>query len=210
METQYKQLSMEERCLISHLQREGTSIRKIAATLDRSASSISRELKRNTTPSSSYQPNYAQLASKSRRWTGYKLDRNAPLRETCLALLTQGLSPELISGRLALIHGQPVISYETIYRFIYTQIQKHKDYSWRHFLPQSKHKRGRRHTKAKSPANFMKHRVSIHDRPSEVTARIEPGHWEGDLMLFSKYGQAVLVAQERTSRLLSLFKHPNK
>jgi IS30 family transposase len=29
-----------------------------------------------------------------------------------------------------------------------------------------------------------------------------PGHWEADLMMFSKYGQAVLTVHERTSRLL--------
>ncbi len=32
--------------------------------------------------------------------------------------------------------------------------------------------------------------------------RKSPGHWEADLMLFSKYGQAVLALHERYSRLL--------
>ncbi|MGY2807575.1 IS30 family transposase [Bradyrhizobium sp. USDA 4506] len=32
--------------------------------------------------------------------------------------------------------------------------------------------------------------------------RSVPGHWEADLMMFSKYGQAVLTVHERTSRLL--------
>ena len=43
----YEQLSLEERCEIARLQAEGRSIRQIAATLDRSSSSVSRELKRN-------------------------------------------------------------------------------------------------------------------------------------------------------------------
>ena len=43
----YEQLSLEERCEISRLRGSGSSIRQIAAALDRQPSSISRELKRN-------------------------------------------------------------------------------------------------------------------------------------------------------------------
>ncbi|MGA0602090.1 helix-turn-helix domain-containing protein, partial [Caulobacter sp. KR2-114] len=44
----YTQLDLEERCAIARLHEGGQSIRQIAAALDRSPSSISRELKRNT------------------------------------------------------------------------------------------------------------------------------------------------------------------
>lgn len=36
------------------------------------------------------------------------------------------------------------------------------------------------------------------------------GDWEADLLLFSDYGQAILVTHERYSRLLMLFKLDNK
>lgn len=210
MGIKYNQISMEERCYISQLYKEGKSIRKIASIVDRSPSSISRELKRNTTPSNAYKPDFANFVAKSRCWTGSKLDRNSKLRTSVLSLLKRGLSPEQICGRLALIHGQQIISYESIYRFIYAQIKRTKDYSWRHYLPKSKYKRGRRRPKRNSSANFIKNRVSIHDRPQEVLLRTQPGHWEADLMLFSKYSQAILAVQDRLSRMLILTKQPNK
>jgi IS30 family transposase len=52
----YTQISIEERCEIARLQAIGSSIRQIAAGLDRSASTITRELKRNTSRQSGYKP----------------------------------------------------------------------------------------------------------------------------------------------------------
>ena len=40
------------------------------------------------------------------------------------------------------------------------------------------------------------------ERPIEVGHRISCGHWEADLMMFAKYGQAILTVHERKSRLL--------
>jgi hypothetical protein len=37
---------------------------------------------------------------------------------------------------------------ETIYRFIYAQITRHNDFSWRHYLPRAKSRRGWRASKA--------------------------------------------------------------
>ncbi|MCK1691087.1 IS30 family transposase [Bradyrhizobium sp. 145] len=44
--------------------------------------------------------------------------------------------------------------------------------------------------------------VSLTERLVEATDRNVPGHWEADLMMFSKYRQAILAVHERTSRLL--------
>lgn len=43
----YEQLSLDDRCEIARLSANGSSVRQIAAALDRSPSTISRELKRN-------------------------------------------------------------------------------------------------------------------------------------------------------------------
>src|SRR5690242_6192099 len=117
----YDHLSLEDRCKIARLQAEGRSIRQIAAALDRSPSTIMRELKRNSAKTV-YNPAYAQEQRKARRWTGSKLERKADLRNTVLAGLARGLSPEQVAGRLARENGGAVISHETIYRFIYAQI----------------------------------------------------------------------------------------
>jgi IS30 family transposase len=116
--------------------------------------------------------------------------------------LASGWSPEQVAGRLALEHGRKVISYESIYRFIYAQLARTKNYRWRRYLPRGKSKRGCRGRKGGSPASFIEGRVSVAKRPIEAADRKVAGHWEADLMMFSKYGQAILTVHERTSRLL--------
>lgn len=59
MATHYTHLNIEERCQIARLHAEGLSLRQIAATLDRKASTISRELTRNSSKTLGYQPSYA-------------------------------------------------------------------------------------------------------------------------------------------------------
>jgi IS30 family transposase len=87
----YDHLSLEDRCTIARLQAEGRSIRQIAAAVDRSPSTITRELKRNGTKAV-YKPGYAQEQSKARRWTGSRLERRAVLRKTVLAGLVRWLA----------------------------------------------------------------------------------------------------------------------
>lgn len=112
-----------------------------------------------------------------------------------------GQSPEQIAGRLNLENGKRLISVESIYRYIYWRVSSHKDYLHK-LLPRAKFQRGFRGRKGGSPALTIKNRVSIADRPAEVLERTSAGHWEADLMAFSRYGQHVLVAVERTTRFL--------
>jgi IS30 family transposase len=198
----YGQLSLEERYQIASLQAEGRSIRQIAADLDRTPSTISRELKRNRGIEVGYKPTYAQEQAKARRWVGSRLDRNPALRRAVLERLAAGWSPEQVAGRLNRQAGHQVISHESIYRFIYGQIARTKDYRWRHYLPRSKSRRGFRGRRGGSSARFIQGRISVAERPVEAATRTAVGHWEADLMLFSRHGQAVLTAHERCSRLI--------
>jgi IS30 family transposase len=206
----YVQLSLEERCEIARVQAEGRSLRQIAAALDRSASTIARELKRNSGSQVGYKPSYANQQARARRWSGSRLEREANLRQAVIERLAAGWSPEQVSGRLELEANQPVISHESIYRFIHAQIARTKDYSWRHLLPRGKSKRGFRGRKGGSPASFIDGRIPISQRPREAADRTTPGHWEADLMLFAKYGQAILTLHERHSRLIFATRPPNK
>jgi IS30 family transposase len=193
----YRQFSVEERCEIARLSSQGRSIRQIAAGLDRAPSSVARELKRNSGATVGYQPAYAQQQARARRWSGSRLDRDGALRDQVLGQLRAGWSPEQIAGR----SGRSISS-ETIYRFIYAQITRHNDFSWRYYLPRAKFKRGRRANKGGSPASHMAHRVPLSERPAEVDWRLVPGHWEADLMAFARYGQNLLMLHERMSRAL--------
>ena len=210
MGSQYHQLTIEERCEIARLHSQGRSIRQIAAGLDRAPSTVARELNRNGSRTLGYQPSYADQQARARRWIGSRLERDDALRERVLAGLKQGWSPEQVAGRLALEARRPVISHETIYRFIYAQMARKKDYSWRHYLPRGKSKRGWRGRRGGSPASFIQQRRPLVERPQHAADRLSPGHWEADLMLFSRYGQAVLTLHERHSRLCIAQRTPSK
>jgi IS30 family transposase len=138
MGERYEQLSLEERCAIARLREAGQSIRQIAAALDRPASTISRELRRNSGSRIGYQPGYAQEQTRARRWSGSRLERDEGLRADVLSRLAAGWSPEQVAGRLTRDAGQKVISYESIYRFIYAQIRRTNDGAWRLYLPRAK------------------------------------------------------------------------
>ena len=211
MGQQYEQLSLEERCTVSVHSQAGKTIRQIAAALDRAPSTIARELKRNRGAQVGYQPAYAGQQAKSRRWRGSRLLRKPQLQQEVLKRLGQGWSPVQVCGRLKREnHSRSVISYESIYRFIDSQIRRTQDYSWRQYLPRGKSQRGWRGRKGGSPVDHIRDRVPIDRRPDYVHKRQQPGHWEADLMLFAKYGQAVLVTHERRSRLLVVSRQPNK
>ena len=76
--------------------------------------------------------------------------RDPDLQAQVLTRLRQGWSPAQVAGRLKKEYRGQVISYESIYRFIDSQIRRTKDYDWRHYLPRGKSKRGWRGRKGGS------------------------------------------------------------
>ncbi len=206
----YRHIDIEERCAIARLYQEGRPIREIATNLDRSPSTISREINRNAMSAGEYKAAKADEKARARRWKGPRLDRDDLLREAVLRRMAWGASPPQVSGRLALEMGRPVISHESIYRFIAAQVKRTKDYDWRNFLPKRKATRGRRSRKGRSSALFIKARRPLSERPAEVADRVEFGHWEADTMLFGVKKQALLVLHERASRLTLLQRPENK
>jgi len=209
MGTRYQHLTFRERNAIACLRAEGASIPKIAAALGRATSTISRELKRNQSRQKGYEPIYADDQAWARRWRGSRMERQPELRDHVLDRLAMGWSPEQISGRLTQQKSSMRISHETIYRFIYDQIRRTKDYSWRRLLPRGKSKRGWRRRRHR-PIECIKDRVSIRERPAHVKRRKQFGHWEADLLHPRKSGATVLVAEERASRFTLLSKLPGK
>jgi IS30 family transposase len=206
----YSQLSLEERCSIAQWCSNGQSIQKIAAALDRSASTISREIRRNGGKKVGYKPSYADERAKARRWRGSRLARQPDLQKNVLDRLAMGWSPAQIAGRLARQKDSRRISHESIYRFIYAQIRRSDDGAWRHYLPRAKAKRGRRARLSASPVHTIENRVSLAKRSPRAANRKQPGHWEADLMLFKTYSQNILTLHERTSRFTIFLHQSNK
>ncbi|MBA5776307.1 IS30 family transposase [Stappia sp. F7233] len=204
----YDQLSLRERVKIELWHREGRSLRWIGRQLGRSAATISRELRRNARPTKQWCGSYDGerahgLALRRRRWDArYKLARQPALRDMVRQRLAMGQSPEQIAGRLAREHGGTLISHESIYRFVYHRSAQ-KDY-WHRLLPRAKNRRGRLGLRGGSSVSFIKLRRPLAQRPAEADDRATPGHWEADLMAFSRYGQYVLVTHERSSRILTI------
>jgi len=205
----YKQFSLEERCELARLRADGRSIRQIAAALGRAPSSVSREVRRNTGAKVGYTPVHADDLQWGRRWRGSRLKRHPALLAHVINRLAEGWSPEQVAGRMTRERSPLSISHESIYRFIYAQIARTKDYDWRVLLPRGKAKRGRRRRPHK-PMEHIKDRVSIKKRPLYINKRRQPGHWETDLVMLSDKKHNLLVAQERSSRFTFIAKQNSK
>ena len=214
MSNKYTQLSIEERETIARLRAGGQSFRQISAALGRQTSTVSREIKRNSGTQVGYKAYYADSLTRGRRWQGSKMERDQTLQSTVLGLLEVGWSPEQISGRLRKENnGKNIISYESIYSFIYKQISRTKNYNWRLYLPQGRSKRRNKYSSRSKPSraeNAIKYRVSINKRSTIANDRAQFGHWEADLLHPRKNGAAILVLQERVSRYAYIAKIPTK
>ncbi len=177
---------------------------RCARHLGRDKSTVSRELKRNST-AVGYLPDYAVNRYKERRrqcCPKQKLNNRA-LRKTVLLLLEKGWSPEIIEGRLRKKHGKTIVNHETLYKFIYDSElgQEHKLYE---YLPRGKRKRTKRHGR-KTKKSAVPNRIFIEMRQQEANERSELGHWETDSLLFG-HRQALNTTADRRSRFTILTK----
>lgn len=215
MGERYGQLRPEERSLIYRLHADGISLRGIARRLNRNVSTISRELRRNgaraeedpAAKTLTYEPIRADELAANRRWRGCRLERDSTFRRDIVSCLAMGWSPEIIAGRLSRLQHSKPISHESIYRYIYSR--EGRKQKLHRLLRQRKTKRGRR---ARSDQNISKIKglVPIAQRPEAINARQTFGHWEGDLMAFSKNGQQIIVLAERQTRALMATRLPTK
>ena len=130
-----------------------------------------------------------------------------------LGLLAQGWSPEQVVGRLKLETGHTVIGCETIYRFIYAQLKRTNDGALATATCQRPSSKPRQAAQERRPVPLLPHQAPRSRRPDgrpKPPIGAQPGHWEADFMLFSAYGQNVLVLHERTSRLTLFLKTDNR
>jgi len=194
----YGQLGLDERIEIYRLHADGKSVRIIAISIGRSASTVSRELRRNSI--GGYDPQLAQARYLRRHARGrlHKLERQPDLRDRVRDLLAMERSPEQIAGRLTLEEGKSVISHESIYRYIHWHSYHYRTEEWHKLLPR---KRRRRRSNSKRPRGLViPCKTPLCKRPAGAANRSRIGHFEGDLMQFSKAGKSVLVVYDRKSR----------
>ena len=212
---QYSQLDYKERETIAIARQQGLSIRAIARILKRSASTISRELSRNS-GGASYSCRFAQQRVVKRRRYGRpapKLMLGNALFDAVQALLVRRWSPQQIAGHLAKLHPQDAtkrVCHETIYNVIYAQPRGELRRELVACLRMARAKRWPR-SRGEDRRGQIADLLSIHVRPPEIEDRQFPGHWEGDLIKGAANASAVGTLVERTTRLLILVKlpHPN-
>lgn len=103
-------LCEEERIGIADLASRGVGVAAIGVMVGRSASTISRELRRNRHDSGQYRPFHAhrEAALRRRRSKPIKLETNDVLREYLSSRLAKKWSPQQISRSLRAVHpGEP-------------------------------------------------------------------------------------------------------
>ena len=115
-------ISLDERDRIAEMKSLGHTVTEIAEALGRSKSTLSRELRRNATPAYrvylSHRAHERAVARKQEAGSRPRL-KNEQVVSYVRSKLKQGLSPELIAGRIGLEHSGLEISHEAIYQYIY-------------------------------------------------------------------------------------------
>jgi IS30 family transposase len=207
-------LSLTEREEISRGVVAGSSIRSIAASLDRAPSTISRELRRNGGPGG-YRASRADQAAWDRaaRPKLCKLVQHPALARIVASKLRGSWSPEQIAGWLKRAYPDDEtyqVSHETIYRSLFIQARGAlKKELLAHLRRVRGIRRSRHYTQKTSIHGRITDAVSIRERPAAVEDRAVPGHWEGDLLFGSKNSQIATLV-ERQSRYVMLAKVGSK
>ena len=221
-------LTMVEREEIACLREARCSVREIARRIGRPASTVSRELARNSTGQRGlYRAVKAQAEAeeRARRPKQRKLATSLPLRAQVQAGLEKNHSPQQIARRLRRqFPNDPEmwVSHESIYQALYQALYVQGRGGLRREL--TKHLRtGRSLRKPHRAAGAPAHRrglipgmVMISERPPEVEDRAVPGHWEGDLILgtlgsggSAESGSAIGTLVERATRYVILLHLPH-
>ena len=226
-------LTLIERDKITILKSDGLSIRQIARILDRSPSTISRELNRNNAVyfRGKYIGSQTHINVSNNWINSHKRNLisshlfSKTVRRFIKDNLKLGYSPQIISGRLKHKYGIS-IHHETIYRYIY---KTNSVYNLTKYL--LRRKLGRISRKIKLWNRFtysgtgknIPNRIDISQRPIEANLRLEFGHFEADTIESKKRriktqngktkfitGSCLTVLVDRMTRVVRINKTASK
>jgi IS30 family transposase len=199
-------LSEDERVRLADLRREKRTMREIAALLGRSPSTISRELTRGADIAGRYRPFEAQRRALGRRRLHRlsRLARDAELRDWVACRLVAHWSPEQVSRELRREYPDEPdrwLCAETIYQAVYRPDLGGlpRELPGRVLHHHRRQRVARRHAQARR-SGPLPGITLIHDRPKEALERVQPGHWEGDLIMGAANASAIVTMVERVTR----------
>lgn len=202
----YKQITNEEREIISCLYKERKSLEYIGRVIGKHKSSVSREIKRNS--STGEYSIYNALPAQRRR----DERRNNSNREKALTTEMQQYidekskdyqwSPEQIVGRCKK-EGRKMVSHETIYQYIYED-KRNGGGLYENLRRGHRKRRKRRNTY--NNRGIIKDRVMIDYRPEVVNKQERYGDWEGDTIIGKNHKGAMITLTERKSLYVKIAK----
>ena len=204
-------LQAQEREEISRGLSAGRSIREIAKRIDRAASTVSREIRRN-----GGERFYRAAHADARAWRMARrpqpclLARRRRLRAWVAVRLGRDWSPRQIAVGLKYTFAHDAsmqVSHETIYRSLFIQARNVLKKELLGHLRRGGFMR-RPRTQATGHPSIVDG-ISIHQRPAEIEDRAVPGHWEGDLLMGGARSQIATLV-ERHSRYVMLVKAHSK
>lgn len=204
----YTHLTLNEREMLQKLLSEGKSLRKIAEILERSPSTISREINRNKAkfrphkkPDNKYWYNYwraENLYIMRRRNTAHRaILPNSLEWNYIVEHLKMYWSPETICGRWALEYpNKKPLNYSTIYSYI-------KRGEFPDIKPKTHlRRRGKKMCKRSSNYNTIQPDRIIPEWDQVIKDRTRIGDWEGDTV-YGGIGKGLIVTLvDRKSRFL--------
>jgi len=203
----YTRLTDQERESISRGLAQHKSIRQLAKELNRSPSTISREIRRNK-GKSGYRAfsasRRAKAAASSRKRGKRKIEKQEGLMSYVMEKLQREWSPQEISKRLKIEYAWDMnmqVSHEAIYQYIYVLPRGElKQLLIKGLRQERKHRRPQKRGDTAETRGKIANMLSIEERPAEVADRSVPGHWEGDLILGKYKHSALGTLVERTTR----------
>ena len=202
----YTHLTQYERYQIEALRDNNFSLRHIARQLDRSASTISREIRRAQAAQSYRAVAAHALALKRQGMCSNALRIAAELWPAIEAYLRLYLSPEQVCGRLAL-EGACLISHESIYQHVYADKARGGDLA--SYLRCQKARR-KRYGSGNERRGQLSNRLCIEQRPAIVQTRQRIGDWEGDTVIGHGNTGVLVTLVERCSRYTLVRHLPNR
>lgn len=195
-----KHITSEERHTIAHLLSQKISPASIASQLNRSKSTITREMKRNSNQrTGEYQHELAERKAQERQTSKAKRnDYTTDIQAHVEQELAKKHSPEQIAGEAKLL-GINCVSHETIYRKVWIDKQQggilYEDL-------RNRSKRYRKRGAAKDNRGKLRNTTSIDKRPKVVEKRVRLGDLEIDLIIGNGHQGAILTINDRVSGLV--------
>lgn len=199
----YRQLTSQQRSQIFALLQRKTPRKEIALIVGCSQSTLSREIRRNSTEKGNYLWDKAHVKAMERRkrsTSNKKLDSVLTWRIKQM-IIDHQWSPEQIRGVLG--KEGVSVSIQTIYNLIKADESGELRPNCRHPNFRRRPAAGRRPTRATNIPN----RTSIHDRPAQADGK-RFGDFEMDLIV-DAYGHAILVLVERMTNFVMMEKLPH-